>query len=154
MSDLPIGYKENRIATPFQLSNYPQTSADYLRLYREAGLGMERGEQAQPNSVAYQKALASIKTEYTDFDVYLAATDGVVAPEILQTAEDVMARIVELDAVATAQVTGECYEEYLAYVDITPEEIELHYFAGSVNTEWGAYFVRDEHGEFTLDTLG
>ncbi|UQN08417.1 hypothetical protein [Deinococcus sp. QL22] len=115
---------------------------------------MKRSAQAHPSSVAYQEALASIKTEHVDFDIYLDAPGGAVAPDILQTAEDVLSRIVELDAAARAMLTGPSYEEFLAFVDITREEIELHYYADTVNTEWGAFFVRDEHGEFKFDTLG
>ena len=140
--------------TTYQLSTYPQTSADYLRLYREAHLTIEHSKKDDLSSRAYQRAYASIKTEHVDFDVHLEAPDGAVAPDILTLAEEVLSRLVELDGAARAVQTNPTYEEFLWYVDITREEIELHYVANAVNAEWGAYFIRDEHGEFTFDTLG
>ncbi|WP_119672176.1 hypothetical protein [Deinococcus sp. RM] len=140
--------------TAEQLSNHPQTSADYLRLYREAGLTVQHSAHDDRSSQAYGRAYASIKTAHAEFDVYLEAPGGTVAPELLHTAEAVLSRIVELDAAARAVQPDPSYEEELAYIDITQDDIELHYYAGTVNTEWGAYFVRDAHGKFTFDTLG
>lgn len=125
--------REDEITT-YQLSTYPQTSADDLRLYREAGLTIEHSEQNDRSSRAYQRAYAVINTEDVEFDVYLDASGGALEPELLNLAEAVLSRIVELDAAARAVQTDPRYEESLAYVDIT------------VNTEWGAYFVRDEQG--------
>ena len=115
---------------------------------------MEHSEQDDRSSRAYQRAFVSINTEDVEIDVYLDASGGAVEPELLRTAEEVLSRIVELDAAARAVQTDPIFEESLAYVDIMREEIELHYYATTVNTEWGAYFVRDEQGEFTFDTLG
>ncbi|UBV45108.1 hypothetical protein LAJ19_18495 (plasmid) [Deinococcus taeanensis] len=123
-------------------------------MFREAGLSVQHCSHADHGSRASQKALASIKTEHVDFDVYLNATGGAVAPDIVQTAEAVLSRIVELDAAARAVQTDPSYEDFLASVDVTREEIELRYYAGTVNTEWGAFFVRGKHGEFIFDTLG
>ena len=123
-------------------------------MYREAGLSIQHPSYSDRSSVAHQKAYANIQTEHVNFNVFLQATDGVVAPEILQTAEDVLSRIVELDAAMTSRMTGDSYEEYLAFIDILHDEIELHYYANAVNTEWGAFFVRDEHGDITFDTFG
>lgn len=145
--------REDEITT-YLLSTYPQTSADYLRLYREAGLTIEHSEQNDRSSRAYQRAYAVINTEDVEFDVYLDASSGVVEPELLNLAVAVLSRIVELDAAARAVQTDPRYEESLAYVDITREEIELHYDATTVNTEWGAYFVQDQGGDFIFDTLG
>lgn len=145
--------REDEITT-YQLSTYPQTSADYLRLYHEAGLTVAHSEQDDRSSRAYQRAYASINTEDVEFDVYLDASGGALEPELLNLAEEVLSRIVELDAAARAVQTDPSYEESLAYVDITREEIELHYDATTVNTEWGAYFVRDQGGDFLFDTLG
>ena len=76
--------------TTYRLSTYPQASADYLRLYREADLTIKHASQTRPSSRLYQRAIASIKTEHVEVDVLLETSDGAVAPDILKTAEEVM----------------------------------------------------------------
>jgi len=127
--------------------------------YYQFGNGtMVKVQDRSPNSMHLsakpEQGFVKIDADDLEFEIYLEAANSAVFPEVLQLAKDVLLQIVEMDEIARSRPMDFDYEEHLAYVNITRSEIELHYFASTVNTEWGAYFVRDANGTFQFDCLG
>lgn len=96
----------------------------------------------------------SYGAEEMEVDLYFPLEDGVVTPDSVQAARDVLSVIDVLDARARQVPSPEDHEEHLAYVVIAPTQVQLHYFATTVNTEWGAYFTRGADGSWQFDGLG
>jgi len=59
-----------------------------------------------------------------------------------------------MDTTAKAVSKDEEYDEFLNYIEISQEEIHLHYVAGSINADWGAYFTYNSDGKFVFKGLG
>ncbi|MEJ2610968.1 MAG: hypothetical protein P8179_13005 [Candidatus Thiodiazotropha sp.] len=94
--------------------------------------------------------------EDRNFGVRLETKDGQLIDGIMEIAIDVISKIVEMDSEVREKTkdSNENYEEAIAYIDISLREVELHYYANTVNTEWGAYFVRQENGTWFFEGLG
>lgn len=91
-----------------------------------------------------------------EFGIYFPSENNKVDREYIEIAKNVLSQIAELDAEARS-ITGKDnfdHEEYLAYIEIGKDEIELNYFASTVNTEWGAYFKRQSDGNWRLEKVG
>jgi hypothetical protein len=94
--------------------------------------------------------------EDRNFGVRLETKDGKLIDGIMDVAIDVISKIVEMDVEVREKTNdqNENYEEAIAYIDISLNEVELHYYANTVNTEWGAYFIRHEDGAWFFEGLG
>ncbi len=97
-----------------------------------------------------------IGPEDRSFEVILESQNGCIEEQIIENARNIISQIVDLDAEARDRSYNSKYnhEEELAYIDIKVDEVELHYFATSVNTEWGAYFKKKEDGNWHYEGLG
>lgn len=158
----------------FRLSNYPYTSSDYRAMFKEEEIAIlpyrkggsyrlengafvaapEAGRGTMHLPTQEEHGIYKIRAGDLDFDIELESSMGGVYPELVGLAKDVLSQIVEMDSVARSFSMNFNYDEHLAYIRISRSEVELHYFATTVNTEWGAYFVRDAHGKFQFELLG
>jgi hypothetical protein len=89
-----------------------------------------------------------------DFDINFPVKDGKVDTLFINLAKEILAQLPALDSRAREVPTDFDHEEHLAYIDVSESEIELHYFASTVNTEWGAYFKRMTDGSWNFEGLG
>jgi len=156
----------------YRLSQYPQSAYDaaFAQANLEIQPAIESGyyeahdkqlvmvAEKTENSWFYMEqpetANLVIEVEDLEFSLEVESVDGVVPADIWKLTQEVMAQIVELDNFARSIPSDYDYEEHLAYVVISHKEIQLHYFASTVNTEWGVYFTRDELGKFHFKTMG
>jgi hypothetical protein len=78
----------------------------------------------------------------------------VIDAKYVSLCKEILAVLPSLDAIAR-QVPSQIYhEEYFAYIYLDDTEIELHYFASTVNTEWSAYFKKRQDGSSHFEGLG
>ena len=103
-----------------------------------------------------EHGFCEIGPEDRSFEVILEAEDGCIEGQIIKNAKSIISHIAEMDAEARdrSYKPEENYEEELAYIDVKLDEVELHYFATTVNTEWGAYFKKKEDGSWHYEGLG
>lgn len=155
----------------FRLSNFPYTSSDYLALFKEEKVAIQpyrkggnykivNGELvASPEGgmnlmTQEEHGLIKIDTGEIQFDIELGSSMGVVDPELIGVAKEVLSQIVELDSAARLLPSDIDYEEYLLFIKISRSEVELHYVSDTVNTSWGVFFERDERGRFHTKKTG
>lgn len=103
-----------------------------------------------------EHGFCEIGPEDRSFEVILEAQGGRIDEKIMENAKTIISQIVEMDIEARNRSYSpkESSEEELAYIDIKLDEVELHYFATTVNTEWGAYFKKNEDGSWYYEGLG
>ncbi|HEX8902166.1 hypothetical protein [Vitreimonas sp.] len=82
-----------------------------------------------------------------EFDIYMNAANGVVAPDQLDAARSVLSQIVEIDDAARAIPTDLDHDEVLARIKlIDANKVRFRYFATAVNTEWDVDFTLNANG--------
>jgi len=103
-----------------------------------------------------EHGFCEIGPEDRSFEVRLESRNGIIPDEVMESARSILANIVEMDSSAreVSSSSDEDYKEELAYIDIKVNDVELHYFANTVNTEWGAFFKRRNSGDWIYDGLG
>ena len=103
-----------------------------------------------------EHGFCEIGPEDRKFEVILESKDGAISDGIMAAARTVLSNIVEMDSQAreSGSESNENYDEELAYIVVNEREVELHYFANTVNTEWGAFFKMKEDGNWTYEGLG
>ena len=89
-----------------------------------------------------------------NFQVCLPCENREVAERHIEIAKKVLDDIVELDRQARDRPRTEDYREHLAYIEIEDDVVQLHYFASTMNTEWGAYFYEQPDGTWVFKHLG
>lgn len=131
------------------------TSSYYLNLFREEDI------RIYPNGTGRfrkEHGWCWIGEEEDDlsFGVYFKLIDSRVDDSSIRLAQEILSQIVELDKEARSKTGPDDFdhEEYLMYIEIADEEIVLNYAASTVNTEWGAYFARDEDGSWKYKGMG
>lgn len=123
-----------------------QDASHYLRLFDLAAISPVRPELCRRFGWSDQ-ASAKVGEGDLEFDIYMNAVNGVVAPDQLKTARSVLSQIVEMDDAARAISTDLDHDEVLARIKlIDAKKVRFRYFATAVNTEWDV--------DFTLNTNG
>ena len=91
-----------------------------------------------------------------ELELYLPATDGVLDPEWLALAGEVLTHLTAMDndvqragaaqwARASSTYPSSYYEGELAYIILSkPDEAVLHYFVIGCNSEWDERFARSD----------
>lgn len=137
----------------FRLGALP--SSHYLSLFDENAIKLKNTGYPERTS-GFRPAVATIGKDGDErqFDIVLAATDGMVEQTSIATAKDVLAQIVEMDDAARALdpyiQDGEPldHDEVLARVVIQGDDVRFRYFATTVNTEWDVVFERTPSGDW------
>lgn len=139
-------FREERIEIlPYLAAGmYKAINGKLVRVEREGMHFSERQEQG----------IHKIQADFFEFDIYFPSRNSKIDSKFIAAARTVLSCVVELDQKARSVPSSDEYEEHLAYIDISEEEIELHYFASTVNTEWGAYFTFKEDGTWEFQGLG
>jgi hypothetical protein len=103
-----------------------------------------------------EHAFCTLGPEDREFDVRIESKGGKVEEGIMEDARTIISQIVELDKEARDRThkESEDHEEELAYIDIKHNEVELHYYATTVNTEWGTFFRKSKDGRWTFEGIG
>ncbi|MFC3150028.1 hypothetical protein ACFOEK_03225 [Litoribrevibacter euphylliae] len=103
-----------------------------------------------------EHGFCEIGPEDRSFEVILEAHNGSVEKQIIENAKAIISRIAEMDTEARDRTYNpqDNYEEELAYIVIKLDKVELHYFATTVNTEWGVYFKKKEDNHWHYEGLG
>jgi len=94
--------------------------------------------------------ILTIETDRSSFDLCFPCEGKRVEAQFIQIGREVLGQIVEMDDAARVLSHDKHYKEELAYVDLAAEQIELHYFANTVNAEWSVFFRRTEEGRWVL----
>ncbi len=74
--------------------------------------------------------------------------------KLLDEAIHVIKILPELDKRANQSEESENYKPYLMNIYLTTEELELRYCSEIVNTEWGAYFIKNQANDWEFEELG
>ncbi|MDR6502027.1 hypothetical protein J2785_005207 [Burkholderia ambifaria] len=74
-----------------------------------------------------ERGCCKIKADFFDFEIYVPSCDSRIDHRFISITRDVLGNIVEMDAAARSLPKEMDYEEYLAYVDISPDEVEFHF---------------------------
>jgi hypothetical protein len=103
-----------------------------------------------------EHAFCEIGPDDRSFEVILETQSGIIDEQIIDNAKMIISQIVEMDKETRDRSFDpkNDLEEELAYIDIKLDEVELHYFATTVNTEWGAYFKKKQDGKWHYEGLG
>ena len=84
-----------------------------------------------------------------EIDVAIPLVDGALPELLLQAARSALGQIVELDEVAARGCDDTQDDGYLASLEVvSSSEVDLHYFAAHVNSEWNEVFRRDHEGRW------
>ena len=128
----------------FRLGVHP--SSHYASLFDRAEISIRPAAGGRRPSP--ELAVATIGEGDLEFEIFMLTEQGRVLPAHVSTARSVLSQIVEMDDAARAvpDLTDDDYDETLAYVVISDAYVELHYFASTVNTEWGIYFTPSGQG--------
>lgn len=128
-------------------------SSYYLSQFHEENIEMEPGSHRGPSKGANAERHGSCKCG--DFWIIFDGIKTNIAAELIDTAKTVLSNVVEMDRVAlsVAKAEGD-YEAELAYIVITEEDVEFHYYPCRVNSEWGVYFKKNEAGVWIYDDWG
>lgn len=102
------------------------------------------------------EAAFNINEEDYDFEIYFPVENGKIEQEYLGLIKNVLANLPELDSYARSLSSKVDYEENLAYINLSKggQNVHLHYFATTINTEWGVYFTFKKDGTWRYETLG
>ncbi|MBM3966025.1 MAG: hypothetical protein FJ308_13325 [Planctomycetes bacterium] len=104
-----------------------------------------------------QREQAAIKINGPmEFSISVPCTGRNITPKQISDMKFVLDNIVAMDCESRRQISEPetVYDECLAYVEIENSEVHLHYFANTMNTEWGAYFLLGTDGDWKFQTLG
>ena len=128
----------------FRLGVYP--SSHYASLFDAAEIVIQPacgGPRPWP-----ELSIATIGEGDLEFEILMPTEEGRTPPRHAATARSVLSQIVEMDDAARAvpDATDFDLDEALAYVVISDAYVEFHYFATTVNTEWGIYFTPNGQG--------
>jgi hypothetical protein len=120
--------------------------AHYLHLFDLTAVSSVRPELCRRFGWSDQ-ASAKVGEGDLEFDVYMNAANGVVAPDQLEAARSVLSQIVEMDDTARSIPTDLDHDEVLARVKlIDVNKVRFRYFATTVNTEWDVDFTLNVNG--------
>jgi hypothetical protein len=128
----------------FRLGVHP--SSHYASLFDAAEFSIQpacAGPRPWP-----ELGIATIGEGDLEFEVLMPTEAGHIPPRHVATARSVLSQIVEMDDAARAvpNPTDHDFDEALTYVVIGNADVELHYYATTVNTEWGIYFTPNGQG--------
>jgi len=94
-------------------------------------------------------AFAEIAVGRHEFQISFPTDGQTIMPLHIATAEEVLAQITELDAIAMRDVDGTEEDGDLFVVEIISEtEVDLHYSAVSWNSNWCEMFRRQTDGRW------
>ncbi|WP_157654865.1 hypothetical protein [Burkholderia ubonensis] len=154
----------NKYALDTQPSSYylDQFAGSPLEIqpHREAGrYKIEHGEfvradERDSSAIFFpsypERGCCKIKADFFEFEIYVPSCDSRIDHRFIDIAREVLGNIVEMDAAARSLPKEMDYKEYLAYVDISTDEVEFHYISDVVNTEWGIDFIKGDSGSWVL----
>lgn len=159
-------YRIDKFPVSYYLNQFRAEDVEILP-YREAGYYLiEKGElkkvESSTNGKAYHFSeqlpqgvvTISYGEDELDFDIYFPVENGIVDMRFIDLAREILAELPSLDAIARKVPSELDHEEHLAYINLDDSEIELHYFASTVNTEWSAYFKKQQDGAWHFEGLG
>ncbi|NEX93809.1 hypothetical protein [Caulobacter sp. 17J65-9] len=107
---------------------------------------LERFESA-PLRIDADDAIAEIEVGEHQFEVALPSDGRTVRAELLAVAREVLAQIVDLDAIAMREVDGTEQDGALFVLDIlSVDEVDLRYSAAAWNSDWCEMFRRGADG--------
>ena len=103
-----------------------------------------------------QREQAAIKIDGPiEFSISVPCAAQNITPKQISDMKYVLDNIVAMDSESRRHVDTETvYDECLAYVEIENSEVHLHYFANTMNTEWGACFLLAADGNWQFESLG
>ena len=157
-------YRIDKFPVSYYLNQFKAEDIEVLP-YREAGYYLiEKGELKKVESSTNEKAdhfseqlpqgIVTISYGEDEFDIYFPVEKGVVDMRFIALAKEILAELPSLDAIARKVPSEFDHEEHLAYLCLGDSEIELHYFASTVNTEWSVYFKKQQDEAWHFEGLG
>jgi hypothetical protein len=145
-SSRKFGVYWNMPKNSFRLGVHP--SCHYVSLFDAAEITIQPasgGQRRWPDV-----GVAAIGEGDLQFEILMPTEHERIPQRHVSTARSVLSQIVAMDNAARAlpDVTDDDYDEVLAYVVISDDYVELHYFASTVNSEWGVYFTPSRQGDW------
>lgn len=90
-----------------------------------------------------------------EFNISLPCRTDYVTPKQVSSLKLVLDSIVAMDSESRRHSDPKArYDEFLGFVEIENDRVHLHYFANTMNTEWGTYFTIQPNGVFQFDSIG
>ena len=134
----------------YALALQPETDylAQFLAQCRQRAVEQPAGEACQADDEY------TLEVEGYSVALFLDPEPGQIAAELIETATSVLGQLVAMDTAARAVESSTDYKEQLLWVNIAADQVELHYCSTIINTEWGAFFTRDETGRWIFAGLG
>lgn len=110
------------------------TSSHYLGIFKGTEI------QVKPAIHDAQRAFPAqgevpIESGDLNFEIWFPLENGAVPNRHIETANSVLAQIVEMDDAARSIESSFDHDEELAYITIDDSEVRFRYFATTVNTE-------------------
>jgi hypothetical protein len=126
------------------LSKFNRENFKTLR-YREKGLYLdERQEQA----------VYSFTYDNYEMHLYMPSLNGVVQIKFIEDAKLTLLRLDEWIDLLVEKELLDLSEDGLQWIVISEEDTELHFVGKRVNRDYGAYFEKDDNGDWFFEGLG